>query len=267
MPMNRVWRHVLAAAVLLGGGGVAVSACVHDDSTLFIRNVLEQQLVSNGQQCLYTSDPTQTFISSGILDIDFRDTYDAVYLVGNQTVPVGNPATPNTETSRITIQGGIVRITDSSGNQLKTYTRYTSATIDPLTGTDPSYSPVFLTILDHDTVESFRGTLSAASRPSVRLVTYVRVYGYTLGGDYVESDEFEFPVDLCQGCLIRFAPQDISDEFPAPNCANALGAAATSLPIPCNPGQDDTIDCSQCQGIADCDPNVPAGFVADAGAG
>jgi hypothetical protein len=265
--MKRVWGHILAASMLLGGGVTAVAACAHDDSTLFIRDVLAQQLVSNGQQCLYTTDPTQTFIPSGILDLDFKDTYDAWYLVGNQTVPVGNPQTPNTETSRITIQGGIVRITDSAGNQLTTYTRYTSATIDPLTGTDPSYSPVDLTILDHDTVEMFRGTVSQASRPSVRLVTYVRVYGYTLGGDYVESDEFEFPVDLCQGCLIRFAPQDIDPAFPEPNCVASQTSGASTLPVPCNPGQDDTIDCSQCQGIADCNPNVPANFVTDAGPG
>jgi hypothetical protein len=258
--MKPVWGHVLAATALLGA---TASACAHDDSTLFIRDVLQQQLVTNGQQCLYTNDPTQTFISSGVLDLDFRDTYDAVYLVGNQTVPVGNPSTPNTETSIITIQGGIVRITDSAGNQLKTYTRYTSATIDPLQGTDPSYSPVFLTILDADTVESFRSTVSQPQRPEVRLVTYVRVYGNTLGGDYVESDEFEFPIDLCQGCLIRFAPQDIDPNLKAPNCHAANATSASSLPIPCNPGQDDTIDCSQCQGIPDCSPNQE--FVVDAG--
>lgn len=265
--MKRVWGHVLAAGAMLAGVAVTVSACVHDDSTLFIRDVLQQQLVTNGQQCTYTSDPTQNYITSGILDIDFLDTYNAEFLVGNQAVPVGNPATPNTETSRITIQGGIVQITDSAGNPIKTYTRYTATTIDPLQGSDPSYAPVSLTILDHDTVEGFRATVSAANRPSVRLVTYTRIYGYTLGGDYVESDEFEFPIDICKGCLIRFAPQDIDPAFPAPNCAAAQTGTASTLPIPCYPGQDDTIDCSQCQGIPDCSPNVPAGFVADAGAG
>jgi hypothetical protein len=265
--MKRVWGHILAGLTLLGGGGATVSACVHDNSTLYVRNVLAQQLVSNGQQCIYTPDPTQTFISSGVLDVDFRSQYDAVYLVGNQTVPRGDPNTPKAETSRITVQGGIVRITDSSGQQLKTYTRLTSATIDPQSGTTPSFEPVFLTILDHDTVESFRPSLGGATRPHVRLVTYVRVYGYTLGGQYVESDEFEFPVDVCQGCLIAFAPQDIDPNYPAPNCAAAKTGAASSLPVPCNPGQDYTVDCSQCAAIPDCNPNVPAGVALDAGAG
>ncbi len=265
--MKLVWGHVVAAAALVGGGVAAVSACAHDNSTLFIRNVLAPQLVTNGQQCLFTSDPTQPYISSGTLDIDFKDTYDAEYLVGNQTVPVGNPSTPNTETSRITIQGGIVRITDSSGMQIKTFTRYTAGTIDPLAGTDPSYLPIGLTILDHDTVESFRSTLSQSARPVVRLVTYVRVYGYTLGGDYVESNEFEYPVDICQGCLISFAPQDIDPNYPAPNCGAAMTGGATTLPVPCTRGQDATVDCSQCQGIPDCYPNIPNGLPVDAGAG
>jgi hypothetical protein len=265
--MKRVWGHILAGLTLLGGGSATVSACVHDNSTLYIRNVLAPQLVSNGQQCIYTPDPTQTFISSGVLDVDFRSQYDAVYLVGNQTVPRGDPTTPKAETSRITVQGGIVRITDSSGKQLKTYSRLTSATIDPQSGSSPTFEPVFLTILDHDTVESFRPTLGGTTRPQVRLVTYVRVYGYTLGGQYVESDEFEFPVDICQGCLISFAPQDISPNFPAPNCVGAKTGATSTLPIPCSPGQDFTIDCSQCAAIPDCNPNVPAGLILDAGAG
>jgi hypothetical protein len=271
--MKRVWGHVLAGLALLGGGGATVAACVHDNSTLFIRQVLQQQLVSNAQQCLYTSDPTQPFIPAGHLDVDFRKQYDAVYLIGNQTVPRGDPNTPKAETSRITIQGGIVRITDAAGGPVKTYTRLTSATVDPQAGSAPSYSPVELTILDHDTVVGLLPTLGGPTRPHVRMVTYVRVYGYTLGGQYVESDEFEFPIDVCKGCLITFAPQDIDPNFPAPNCVAAKTGAST-LPIPCNPGQDFTIDCSQCPGVAeadglqDCNGVVPAGVgPVDAGPG
>jgi hypothetical protein len=271
--MKRVWGHVLAAVTLLGGGGLTVSACVHDNSTLFIRNVLAPQLVTNGQQCIFTADPTQPFITSGTLDVDFRASYEAEFLVGNQMVPQGNASTPTTETSRVTLQGGIIRITDSAGNQIANYTRYSSATVDPLQGTDPGFIPINLTIVDPATVAMVSGMVSQGTfpggRPTVRLVTYTRVYGYTLGGDYVESNEFEFPVDVCAGCLIQFAPQDVSPNLPAPNCANAQTNGTSSLPVPCELGQDFTIDCSQCvgYGIADCNPNVPVGYVADAGAG
>lgn len=264
--MKRVWGHVIAGAALAGLGVATISACAHDNSTLFIRDVLAQQLVTNGQQCLYTADPTQPYITNGVLDIDFLDAYTATFLVGNQAVPVGNPSTPNTETSRITLQGGIVRITDSAGNQLASYTRYAATTIDPLSGTEPSYAPIALTILDENTVAGIAGQV--ASGGTVRLVTYTRVYGYTLGGDYVESGDFEFPVDVCKGCLITFAPEDMDPAYPEPNCvAAAKNATTTSLPVPCNPGQDDTIDCSQCQGVPDCAGRGPSfASVLDGGA-
>ncbi len=69
--MKRVWGHVLTGATVLAGLGTAgavVSACVHDDSTLFVSRVLAQQLVATGMQCVYTGDPTQPSVPAGILD-------------------------------------------------------------------------------------------------------------------------------------------------------------------------------------------------------
>lgn len=265
--MKRVWGHAVAVTAALGMGSIAVPACVHDNSTMFIRNALAPQLVSNGQECIFTSDPTQTFIPGGVLDIEFLDSYTAEFLVGNQTVPRGDPTAPKAETSRITIEGGIVRITDLGNKQLTSFTVNTSATIDPQQGTTPSYAPVGLTILDQRTVESFRGAVSSGT--IVSLVTYTRIFGHTLGGQYVETGEFQFPVDLCSGCLIRFAPQDIDPNYPVqPNCQAAKTGAASTLPVPCFRGQDIAVDCSQCQDIPACSPGGSTVVITpDAGAG
>jgi hypothetical protein len=269
--MKRVWGHILAATALLAGGGAAVSACVHDNSTLYVRNVLAQQLVTNGQQCVWTSDPTQTFISNGVLDIGLRSVYDAVFLVGNQTVARGDPNGPKAETSRVTIEGGIVKITDeATGAQLANYTTSTATTVDPQVGNNPSFTPAILRVVDDATVMKLAPTIGPSSY--VRILTHTRIFGHTLGGQYVESDEFQFPIDVCYGCLVSFAPQNINPNWRSPNCGLASSAAAggTALPAPCMPGQDIAIDCSQCSGLAVCNPNVPPGFtpvVADAGAG
>jgi len=273
--MKRVCGHVLAGLTVLAGGAVGTSACVHDDSTIFVFDVLAPQEVSNGQLCSYSSSTTQLYLSSGVADIDFVDGYAPTYLVGNQMVPQGNPSTPQDETSFVTIQGAVVRITDSSSppRQLATFTRLTSGPLLPLNGTTPSYTPISVLTIDHDTLlrPDVAGVVSGPDRSIVRLVTYVRFFGQTTGGLSVESGEFEFPVDVCRGCLITFAPQDINPEFEAPNCGNAatgMGGAQT-LPIPCTPGQDIPIDCSQCQSIPDCHPPlvVPGGVIPDAGAG
>jgi len=267
--MKRVCGHILAGLTVLVGGASATTACVHDDSTIFVFDVLAPQEVSNGQLCVYTNDTTQPYISSGVADIDFIDGYQPEYLVGNQMVPQGNPQTPQNETSYVQIQGAVVRITDSGGHQLTTFTRLTSGTIPPLSGTTPSFVPIGVLTIDHDTLFS-QAVLSVvdpgptAPRGTVRLVTYVRFFGTTTGGDSVESGEFEFPVDVCKGCLISFAAQDDS-AYAAPNCglADMVNSAtstttAQSLPVPCTPGQDIPIDCSQCQSVPDCNPPLIA---------
>jgi hypothetical protein len=258
--MKRVCGHVLAGLTVLVGGASMTSACVHDNSTIFVFDVLAPQEVSNGQTCLFNSDTTQPYISSGVLDIDFRDSYIPEYLVGNQMVPQGNPSTPQDETSYVQVQGAIVRITDSSGTQLSTFTRLTSGPLPPLNGNTPSFTPISVLTIDHDTVfnPQVKGVVDGGG--VVRLVTYVRFFGQTTGGDSVESGEFEFPVDVCKGCLITFAPEDISPNYPAPNCGGAVSSTSGTVsaqPIPCVPGQDIPIDCSQCQSIADCVPNGP----------
>lgn len=179
-----------------------------------------------------------------------------------------------TETSDVTIQGAIVRITDAAGNLLKTYTRLASATIYPSNGTTPGYAPIGpVTIVDSDTIASDTEiqTLVVNGLPraaSVRLITYSRFFGKTTGGRDVESDEFEFPVDVCRGCLIAFSPADINPNAAIPNCigpCTAGSSAASTAPIPCVPGQDLPIDCAQCQTIADCRPNADTLQTVDGG--
>jgi hypothetical protein len=264
--MKRVWGHVLTGLSVIAAGGVVGPACTHDDSSFFIQNVLAQQLVTPGQQCSYTADPTQPQVSSGVLDVDFRQQYDAMFLVGNQLVPQANAAQGRTETAAINIQGAIVRITDSSGNQLTTFTRLTGGTVYPSSGSTPGFLPISVTILDQGTVSSQTGSIGGGT---VRLITYTKFFGKTLGGQSIESNEFTFAIDVCQGCLIRFSAADINPCFTAPNCLgnSASGVGTAQTPVPCIPGQDLGVDCSQCAGtVAACNPPATP-TCADAGTG
>jgi hypothetical protein len=263
--MKRVRGRVFAWLMIVGGGGVVAPACAHDDTTIFVRDVLAAMPVAAGQQCIFTSDPSQAYITAGVLDIDFLLTYSAEFLVGNQMVPEANPTTPATETSLVTIQGAVVRITDALGNPLNSFTTLAATSIPPSVGTTPSYAAIRLTVLDEATV---RG---AAVFPAVenggqivRLITYASFFGKTLGGLSVTSNEFEFPVDVCRGCLIGFSAQDMSAAAPSPNCLGSGSGTTTTLATPCFPGQDDTVDCSACQQIPDCH-GVAATSVVDAG--
>ena len=264
--MKRVLGHCLAAATLIAGGIGLMAACAHDDESLFVQNVLYPTPVAAGNSCTYSADPNQVHLSTGVLDTAFgRKRYDAWYLVGNQLVQQANQAQLKSETSTITIQGAVVRVTDPGGNQYTTFTKLTSGTVYPGTGTVPGYTSVSLQTIDSATVDAVvkSGQLSAGG--TVTLVTYAKFFGHTLGGTYVESNEFEFPVDLCNGCLVLFTANDVNPAFKTPNCignsSTGGSGGSSSLPTPCVTGQDTAIDCSQCQGIPAC-----AGAYANGGA-
>ena len=266
--MKRVWGHIAAGVTLLTGGVVAFSACKHDDSTLFVQDVLAGQPVTAGQQCSFTSDPTQPFISSGLLDIALASDYNPTYLIGNQSVPEVNSQQLQTETDIIMVQGAVVRITDSSGKQLSTFTRLAAATVYPSSGSVPGYAPITVTTVDSSTISNdvlLEANVSGGG--TTRLVTYVTFFGVTTGGNNIQSDEFEFPVDVCSGCLISYSA---TDDNPLstfqPNCLLAGASGATAAPSPCRTGQDFPIDCAECQDFAACHGAVPIGTVVDAGA-
>jgi hypothetical protein len=253
--MKRVWGHVLGGATVLAGlttAGAVVSACVHDDSTIFVSQVLAPQFVTAGMACTFTADPTQPALSDGTLDSALTPEYQAEFLVGNQMVPRGDPNQPRTETAYVTIQGAVVRIVDPTGKQLNTYTWPTSRTIPPSSGTTPGYGAVAVTILDSSTVASLN--LKSSGGEIKRLVSYVRFFGASVGGQSVESDEFGFPINVCYGCLISYTGPDNT-------CIVSSSSSTTS--VPCIFGQDFAIPCTTCLGNPVCAGTTS---VVDAGA-
>jgi len=242
--MKRVWGHVLSGVTLSAGIAVAsglVPACVHDDSTIFVSDVLAPQYVTAGMACSFTADPTQPSLGSGTLDASLRAEYSAMFLVGNQLVPRGDPNQPHTETSYVTLQGAVVRIVDSNGNQLNTFTNRAAGTIPPSSGTTPGYLAVGATIIDSVTSSNL-GLNGAVDR----VVSYVRFFGQTLGGESVETNEFGFPVNVCRGCLVSFPRAEMDPNLPEPNCglAGAASSGSSSTSVPCVIGQDLSVDCS-----------------------
>jgi hypothetical protein len=262
-----VWTTMGALA-----GAAGLSGCVHDDSTIFIQQVMAPPLVSPGEQCTFKADPTEDSITSGALDISLTGGYVAEYLVGNQLVSQANSNQLQTETSDVNLEGAEVRVTEGNGDQIQAFTTLGGSTIFAASGGTPAWGLFAVQTINQQTIASSEGLSSLADLyaggkiGSHRVVTYVRVYGKTLGGRYVESNEFEFPVDVCYGCLVGFSASDVNVCYDQPNCYYA--AASTSTTVPCFPGQDGIVDCAECQGTATCSPPlVWSGGCADAGAG
>ena len=175
-------------------------------------------------------------LAGGVLDTSFaNDTggaYIAALLIGNQLARVGNADQVRTETARITLRGAVVEVRDpSQGEDATPITEYTTdgtGFVDPSSGTNPGYGLMFVELIPP-------GLALSISRVTVA----VRVFGDTLGGDEIESNQLTFPISLCTGCLIDFTHSDSTGTcLPADETTNSA--------TPCRMGQDDLVPCETC---------------------
>lgn len=220
--MSRLYSRSLGLALLVTAPFALLGpvACADNKSTLFIRHVLAKP-----DDCLFKPDPAGAFIGQGTLDLQFTDTYAPFVLVGNQMVAQGDDDTLKTETSRIQLQGAEVSLTTAAGSEVANYTTTISGTIDPEPGADAGYGVTQVVMVPP-------GAVNAPGS----YIANVTVFGETLGNQDVETGEFNFPIEICDGCLVFFN----KDSQDAGTCV-----APTGDPVGlCLPGQDGPTDCS-----------------------
>jgi hypothetical protein len=271
MGMKRIWGYVvsmLAAGTVVGG---ALPACATNDQTIFIRDALYPSTNRQGGSCVYTNDPQQPALFGATMDVGLTDSYFGVLLVGNQLVARGDPQNNRAESSRVHINGGIVRVTEPNGTLIKEFTSLATGFNDPQNNNAPGYGTIGLVLVDAATSEliltdSYKP--EADRRPLTRDVAKtvqinVKAFGQTLGGVDVESEEFQLPMEVCKGCLVLYDGFDPTQAppakpgAPANNCLKAPDAnAATATTGPCRAGQDLALSCRLCQGVPVCDPNT-----------
>lgn len=92
-------------------------------------------------------------------------------------------------------------------------------------------------------------------RTEVTLTTKLVFKGVTVDGREVETNEFFFPLRVCNGCLITYPPDAISTEGgTTPNCLAIDPEAEDEREPPACPGRVGSdgvfIDCRDCQGFA-----------------
>jgi hypothetical protein len=243
--MNRIWGHTLSTAILALAAGSAFPACAHNDGSLFVQGVLEPPVPAGGV-CTYTAAPTSPMLSRGLVDGGLTNSYSPLFLLGSALVAQGNPTTPQAETSTLSIQGADVRVVDPVDNsQWMNADVLAAGTIEPASGATPSYLAIAASVMDAAAITHFIPTGSDTAASKLAEV-YVKFYGTTLGGDYVESGEFLFPVDVCYGCLVS-VPAGATANY----CKGAV--ASTSTAEACVLGQDQATDCQKCYGLPVCD--------------
>jgi hypothetical protein len=226
--------------VLAGAGGLLTGGCADNDSILFIQGVFF--LEAPGCE-IRPEQGALLLAGGGILDVELSPTrrYVAPLLIGNQITRRGSRDQLRTETSRIALKGAEVHVLSGGGaTELTAFTTLADGFVDPGSGEDAGYGQIVVTLIP----AGRDGITMPAPGEFIDTLVAVRVFGETLGGEEVESNEFRFPVTLCAGCLI----------FGTTDTNGACLAPADDPPefAGCVLGQDFGIHCSQCAG------NVPA---------
>jgi hypothetical protein len=249
--MNRFWGHAVSTAVLAVAAGAAFPACAHDDSTLYIQGVLEPPTPANNV-CTYVISISSTFLSRGRVDAGLTESYAPLFLVGSQMKSVANSDNVRAETGRINIQGALVRVVDpADGSVWMDATVLSAGTIEPAQGTTSAYLGIGATIMDKHAIDHFDPGLAVPLNPSKLAVAYVKFYGQSLGGQSIESEEFQYPIDVCNGCLVDFPPQGSVQKL-HDYCSGLL--PPSNPLIPCALGQDQPADCQLCFAKPACQP-------------
>lgn len=256
--MNRIWGRVVSVGALAMAAGAVSPACTENDQSIFIRNVLAPSTNRTNGICVYTEDPQQTQLFEGLVDVGVRDNYFAVVLVGNQMRERGDPDNTRAESMRAHLNGAIVRVSEPNGADIAEFTSLATGFADPGSNNNPDYGLMGVTAIDAPTAAKLAGQLG--NRGATKLVIInMKAFGKTLGGEDLESGEFQFPLRVCNGCLVSFASGNDPAQQPQPNCKAALSAASGggNSQLPCFVGQDESVPCQLCQGRPACDPANP----------
>lgn len=254
--MKRIWGHAVSLLVLGLVASATVPACVDNDRSIFIRSLMFPATNRQNGACLYQLDPNQPGQFYGTLDVGLRDNYVAVLLVGNQMIARADPLMATTESNRIHLNGIISRITDLDGNDIREFTQPATGFADVGSAGTPGYGLIGATVVDKIAADSLAASIPRGGLRT--LVINVKAYGKTLGGVDVESGEFQFPLRVCNGCLVDFSSGNDPNIQPQPNCERALTTGgATTTQLPCFEGQDEAVPCQLCKELAACNPLIP----------
>ena len=241
-----IQRGLLAGTALLTAATIG-PGCAEPESSLFVRQVVAVQ----PPDCIARPEAGGLFLGTGVLDVGLRDEYRGTLLVGNQLVPNGSQDLVRTEANRIALQTATVRIEDVAGTVLSDFEVPVTGFVDQSNGGEPGYGLATLPLIDSGAVGKIRAGLAKGA--SKRLVTFVQVIGRSLGGSEIKSNEFQFVVQACNGCLIQFPPDADDPTQDGPDCLAATDSSSQgNVDTPCAIGQDSLVDCRLCRSLEIC---------------
>jgi len=232
--MLRITTTALLTTLSLAAG---LTGCVDNESSLFIEGVLSLP----ASDCLARPDSDAEFISQGVLDVYFAQGYVAAVQVGNQLTQQGNREKTRTETSRLRLEGVTGTVFDVNGGE-HAFEAIATGFAHPASGTEPGLAAMFVNLVNTEAIAALKATAGYGM-----IVVRFRVYGTTLGGKEIESGEYDYPIYVCNGCLVDY-PADADDPAQA-GYQCTVSADTGSEETICYVGQDQRFPCTACAAV------------------
>jgi hypothetical protein len=237
--MRRSTKKTLLPAFMLTLSSVAlIPSCADNNSSLFVVGVMQLDPAT----CVAKADSSAVLLAGGIMDVAFRTSYAAFVLVGNQLTQRGSREQLRTETSRIALRGAEVTLTTVDGKTLGNYSTIGTGFVNAAAGDVPAYGAMSV-----DIIPSALGANAAVTGANT-VVAKIRVFGDTLGNKSITSSELDFPIRICNGCLVTY-PADARDPAAAGGaykCTSSASTTTSAAAPPCILGQDEAFACTEC---------------------
>jgi hypothetical protein len=243
------WLAALSAFTL----SLAVGACGRVPGQF---EILNDQIPQAGAAagCMIPVNPTQ-YQGDGLLDLsivrsDFNSAYFFFPLIENNLPSSSNSTIDPNEIQLSGFQVDIKLAGAMPSADVQDVFGKAGALVHyqiPWSGGVPSGGGQLSAIVDAFPVplaQALGGAGGFGTQPTVTVDLQIQALGKTNSGQNMTSDPFHFPLHLCSGCLV-------GSVTPCP-----FSGTPTHLGNPCNPAQDELIDCCTDNGALICPPPV-----------
>jgi hypothetical protein len=113
--------------------------------------------------------------------------------------------------------------------------------VHPAAGTEPGLAAMFVNLVNPDNINAI------AAAGEGQMVVRFRVFGTTLGGQEIESGDYDFPIVICEGCLIDYPIG--ANSATAPDYLCDQEAEDSQEVKVCYYGQDQRFPCTACSSV------------------
>ena len=227
-----------------------IGGCAEQEAQVYY--IAGNQAVDEKSNCELQAGGGSAFRPYGYLDLSLTDTYGLFPLVESgipksEEVTGKGPKELMTDNSTILIRGALIsyevdpiieaEITARTGVGLPTDKFVHSA--GSVEANKNSLGALEVVTSDVGQLLKQAQLIMGEAYQSAQLLVKVTMEGQLQDGTIVYSNEFTYPITICNQCLIYFPVADCTNQETEPEVV-----------APCFPGQDDAVDCRLCYVLA-----------------